>query len=56
MKDQDAKTLSNTQRAVRDLRQMILSGELAAGTDHLESELAETLGMSRTPIREAAPR
>ncbi|WP_050606150.1 GntR family transcriptional regulator [Ruegeria sp. 6PALISEP08] len=54
MKDQDAKTLSNTQRAVRDLRQMILSGELAAGTDHLESELAETLGMSRTPIREAA--
>ncbi|NOC94244.1 FCD domain-containing protein [Ruegeria sp. HKCCD6604] len=54
MKDQDAKTLSNTQRAVRDLRRMILSGELAAGTDHLESELAETLGMSRTPIREAA--
>ncbi len=54
MKVQDAKTLSNTQRAVRDLRQMILSGELAAGTDHLESELAETLGMSRTPIREAA--
>ena len=54
MKDQDAKTLSNTQRAVRDLRKMILSGELAAGTDHLESELAETLGMSRTPIREAA--
>nr|WP_321250658.1 GntR family transcriptional regulator [uncultured Ruegeria sp.] len=54
MKDQDAKTLSNTKRAVRDLRRMILSGELAAGTDHLESELAETLGMSRTPIREAA--
>lgn len=54
MKDQDSKTLSNTQRAVRDLRQMILSGELAAGTDHLESELAETLGMSRTPVREAA--
>jgi DNA-binding GntR family transcriptional regulator len=54
VKDQDAKTLSNTQRAVRDLRRMILSGELAAGTDHLESELAETLGMSRTPIREAA--
>jgi len=54
VKDQDSKTLSNTQRAVRDLRQMILSGELAAGTDHLESELAETLGMSRTPVREAA--
>lgn len=54
MKDQDSKPLSNTQRAVRDLREMILSGELAAGTDHLESELADTLGMSRTPIREAA--
>jgi len=33
---------------------MIVSGELAAGTDHLESELAQTLGMSRTPVREAA--
>ncbi len=54
MKDQQNKMLSNTQRAVRDLRKMILSGELAAGTDHLESELAETLGMSRTPVREAA--
>ncbi len=54
MKDHDSKTLSNTQRAARDLRRMILSGELPAGTDHLESELAETLGMSRTPIREAA--
>ncbi len=33
---------------------MIFSGELAGGTDHLESELADKLGMSRTPIREAA--
>lgn len=49
----DGKTLSNTQRALRDLRRMILSGELAAGTVHLETELADTLGMSRTPIREA---
>ncbi|MBY6112971.1 GntR family transcriptional regulator [Mameliella alba] len=32
---------------------MILSGELAAGTDHLESELAARLEMSRTPIHEA---
>lgn len=54
MTQQDNKTLSNTQRAVRDLRHMILSGELAAGTVHLETELADTLGMSRTPIREAA--
>ncbi|MEM6758772.1 MAG: GntR family transcriptional regulator [Pseudomonadota bacterium] len=54
MKDHGDKPLSNTQRAVQQLRSMILKGELAAGTDHLESELAETLGMSRTPIREAA--
>lgn len=33
---------------------MIFSGELAAGSDHLESELAASLGMSRTPVREAA--
>jgi len=54
VKDQSSKTLSSTQRAVRELRRMIVSGELAAGTDHLESELAQTLGMSRTPVREAA--
>lgn len=33
---------------------MIFSGELSAGSDHLETELAERLGMSRTPVREAA--
>ena len=31
----------------------IFSGELAAGSDHLESELAGLLDMSRTPVREA---
>lgn len=50
----NSKGLSNTKRAVAELRRMILSGELAAGTDHLESELAEKLCMSRTPVREAA--
>ncbi|MCR8726057.1 GntR family transcriptional regulator [Frigidibacter sp. ROC022] len=48
------KQVSNTQRAVDELRRLIFSGELGAGSDHLESELAERLGMSRTPIREAA--
>ena len=48
------KSLSNTQRAIQALRDMIFSGDLAAGSNHLESELAEKLGMSRTPIREAA--
>ncbi len=47
------KPLSNSQRAVRDLREMIFSGELSAGSDHLESELASQLNMSRTPVREA---
>lgn len=46
--------MSNTQRAVEELRRLIFNGELGAGSDHLESELADRLGMSRTPVREAA--
>ena len=51
---QRQKDLSNSQRALKELRELIFSGELPAGSDHLESELAERLGMSRTPVREAA--
>jgi DNA-binding GntR family transcriptional regulator len=47
------KAISSSQRAVEQLRKLIFRGELGAGSDHLESELAERLGMSRTPIREA---
>lgn len=47
------KSKSNSARAVETLRDMIFSGALPAGSDHLESELALRLGMSRTPIREA---
>lgn len=54
MKDSDAKPPSNTQRAVMELRQMIFDGDLPPGSDHLESELADRLGMSRTPVREAS--
>ncbi|MCP4206304.1 MAG: GntR family transcriptional regulator [Shimia sp.] len=50
----DAKPLSNSQRAFLSLRDMIFAGDLAPGSDHLESELAEQLGVSRTPVREAA--
>lgn len=32
---------------------MIFAGYLPAGSDHLETELAEQLKMSRTPVREA---
>ena len=48
-----SKTKSNTEIAVERLRNLIFSGDLGAGTDHLESELALKLGMSRTPVREA---
>ncbi|WP_299724205.1 GntR family transcriptional regulator [uncultured Tateyamaria sp.] len=46
--------VSNVDRALSALRQMIFSGVLTPGSDHLETELAEQLGMSRTPVREAA--
>lgn len=49
----DAVVNSNTAFAVQELRKLIFGGALGAGTDHLESELALRLGMSRTPIREA---
>ncbi len=48
------KSKSNSAIAVEELRKLIFSGELPAGSDHLESELAMRLGMSRTPVREAA--
>lgn len=54
MKDDGDKAPSSTQRAVAELRGMIFRGELPAGSDHLEAELAERFGMSRTPVREAA--
>jgi DNA-binding GntR family transcriptional regulator len=47
-------TQSNSQRAIDELRRLIFTGELAAGSDHLEGELAERLNMSRTPVREVA--
>ncbi len=50
---QDLKAKPQSLRAVEDIRELIFSGELAAGSDHLETELAERLGMSRTPVREA---
>lgn len=47
-------TRSAALRARDEIRALIFAGELAAGSDHLESELATRLGMSRTPVREAA--
>ncbi len=48
------KPQSQTQRAVTLLRDMVISNKLAPGSNHLETELAEMLSMSRTPVREAA--
>ncbi len=54
MADTIAKSPSQTARASEILREKILANELAPGSNHLEAELAEMLGMSRTPVREAA--
>ena len=44
-----------SKKPIQILREMILSGELAAGERLTEAGLAEQLGMSRTPIRNAIP-
>ena len=44
---------SQTQIVIEELKRLILENELPAGSNHLESELSEKLGVSRTPIREA---
>ena len=45
-----------TQRALLGLRDLIISGELAAGTRLHEVALAARLGISRTPLRAALAR
>ncbi|TDD79871.1 GntR family transcriptional regulator [Actinomadura darangshiensis] len=45
-----------TDTAYDAVRQMILSGTAEAGSRLGEAELAETLGLSRTPVREALQR
>lgn len=47
---------SMADRAYTELKHRILFDELAPGTGMLEEELAASLGMSRTPVREAAVR
>ncbi|MCL4152615.1 UNVERIFIED_CONTAM: hypothetical protein GTU68_033500 [Idotea baltica] len=50
----EPKQQSATVVAAQKIRQLIFSGELVPDSNHLESELANRLGMSRTPVREAA--
>ena len=49
----EAQRLSQTQRAYHELRRRILDNELTPDAHYLEQELADILGMSRTPVREA---
>lgn len=52
----EPRTKSNTAKAQETLREMIFAGDLMPGSTYLEAELAQLLGMSRTPVREAALR
>jgi DNA-binding GntR family transcriptional regulator len=45
--------LPQTQRAYREIRRRILDNEMPPNAQYLEQELANALGMSRTPVREA---
>ncbi len=47
---------SATDRVHRILREAILSGELVSGSQHSIYQMAERLGVSRTPVRDAALR
>lgn len=46
-------TYSSAERAYREVKERILSGELPGGELISEGEIATTLGTSRTPVREA---
>lgn len=48
--------MTSTERALSALRELILHGHFAAGARLGEVELAERLGVSRTPVREALTR
>jgi DNA-binding GntR family transcriptional regulator len=48
--------LTSAERALATLRDLIMGGELAPGARLGEVELAERLGVSRTPVREALSR
>lgn len=57
--DKTAETESKQDRfteAYQRLRELIVHGQLAPGTRVVESEVAERLGVSRTPVRSALQR
>ena len=50
------RTLTSAERVLHELRELILGAELPPGSRLGEVELAERLGVSRTPVREALSR
>jgi DNA-binding GntR family transcriptional regulator len=50
------RSLTSAERALHALRELILGGELTPGARLGEVELADRLGVSRTPVREALSR
>jgi DNA-binding GntR family transcriptional regulator len=50
------RSLTSAERVLQELRALILGADLAAGSRLGEVELAERLGVSRTPVREALTR
>jgi DNA-binding GntR family transcriptional regulator len=50
------RSLTSAERALQELRALILGADLAPGSRLGEVELAERLGVSRTPVREALTR
>ena len=52
----DPQTKNHTRRAQSELRELILSGDLPAGTRLYEMAIASALDVSRTPAREAMSR
>jgi DNA-binding GntR family transcriptional regulator len=50
------RSLTSAERVLHALRELILGGDLPAGARLGEVELAERLGVSRTPVREALSR
>lgn len=53
IRDSDTSAKPLTQKALRHIRQSLITGDLRAGTQLSEVALAEKMGMSRTPVREA---
>ncbi len=49
----EQKNQSSALIAKDQIKQLIFSGELLADSNYLETELADRLGMSRTPVRQA---